>query len=103
MLNVTSLSPLDFGLRPKKSVNKRQSAGGQKGAARRWAGVSPEERSELMRAASRARWGPKKKAGPQNPAASQLARTRWEKLSPEERRRAMERIRKARNKRTLGG
>ena len=37
--------------------------GGPKGGRARWAGLSPEERSELMRRAARSRWRKAKKTG----------------------------------------
>jgi len=37
--------------------------GGKKGGKARWAGVSPEERSEILRKAVQARWKRAKRAG----------------------------------------
>jgi hypothetical protein len=86
-------------LSKEKPVNKQQSAGGQKGAKKRWSEVSPEERSSLMKAAAEARWGPeKKKVAPKNIFASGLAKLRWDKLTPEERKEELARVRKERGK-----
>jgi hypothetical protein len=85
----------------KKQVNLAQSEGGRRGAESRWAKVSKKKRSDLMRAAARARWGPKKKKGPKNIAASRLAKLRWANMTPEQRRRTMEKVWKGRLKSAL--
>ena len=72
--------------------------GGRKGAKKRWANVSPEKRSSIMKAAAEARWGPEKKAAPKNLFAVGLAQMRWEKLTPEERKEELARVRKQRGK-----
>jgi len=68
----------------KKPVNKAQSDGGRKGAEKRWAKVSPQQRSEIMRAAALAPRTPKPPAI-KNIFGSGLARIRWDKLTPEQR------------------
>ncbi len=90
--------PLNSDVPEEKPVNKRQSAGGRKGAKKRWANVSPEERSALMKAAAKARWGPEKKTAPKNLFASGLAKMRWDKLTPAERKEELARVRKQRGK-----
>jgi len=85
-------------LAKEKPVNKRQSAGGRKGAKKRWADVSPEERSSLMKAAAESRWGPKKKAAPKNSYAAGLAQIRWSKLTPKERKEELARVRDGKRK-----
>ena len=81
-----------------KPVNKRQSAGGRKGAKKRWANVSPEKRSSIMKAAAEARWGPPEKKASKNPLASGLAQLRWNKLTPDERKKELARVREQRGK-----
>jgi hypothetical protein len=79
-----------------KSVDPAKSEAGRLGAESRWANVSSKERSKLMRAAARARWGPPKKAKSKNRTASKLAKLRWEKMTPEQRQKAVSAMNDAR-------
>jgi acyl-CoA reductase-like NAD-dependent aldehyde dehydrogenase len=79
-----------------KPVDPAKSEAGRLGAENRWAKVSSKERSKLMRAAARARWGPPKKPKSKNPAAAKLAKLRWKQMTPEERKNAVKAMNDAR-------
>jgi acyl-CoA reductase-like NAD-dependent aldehyde dehydrogenase len=82
-----------------KLVDQAKSEAGRLGAENRWAKVSSKERSKLMRAAARARWGPPKKPKTKNAAATKLAKLRWKQMTPEERKKAINAMNDAREKR----
>jgi len=82
-------------LASKKPVNKAQSDGGRKGAEKRWANVTPEQRREIMRAAALAPRTPKPPAI-KNIFGSGLAKIRWSKLTPEQRKEELQAVRKQR-------
>jgi acyl-CoA reductase-like NAD-dependent aldehyde dehydrogenase len=79
-----------------KSVDPAKSEAGRLGAKNRWAKVSSKERSKLMRAAARARWGPPKKPKSKNSAAAKLAKLRWKQMTPEQREKAVNAMNDAR-------
>lgn len=65
-----------------------------KAAKARWRNVPRAERSKLMRAAARARWGPPKKPRRKSAAAVALAARRWSKTTAEQRQKIMRLVRR---------
>jgi hypothetical protein len=80
-------------LKSKKS--KHVDAHAQAGQER-WKDVPLEERTELMRAAARARWGLPKKPKEKDAAAVALVQRRWNGKTHEERKEIMKQVRKGR-------
>src|SRR5262249_24558025 len=83
-------------------TNKSKDPAAQSLAYKRWRGVSAEERSRLMRRASKiaaAKLSPKRR----HEIASNAARSRWSQLTPEERSAEMRRRAVVRKQKRIDG